>query len=396
MAVDLLTEAGRQQQRLIDQAVAQRQMQTQGSGINPAAVRAQSFAPQQTPTQMETQHRRRGPSNATQAILAGSSPTIGTVLAKTLAAGFAGHKTRKDEKTRESKLAKAIEREREMVAGKESRTIAAGMGDMVPSGMESSLGYANISTADQLAMTDPKAAEKAALDEYRADQKAYSDRMKAATSREKDDASIAKLKAETKEIEKGDLSTADKKLVAEQQERADGRKGFGEGLKTLMEAHQDLDKAGRAKRTAAAGDYEQMAENLALSAGHAVGVETLLGTEAGTAINKMKGQRTLLVSQMAAASGMSSKNWDSDRELQTLLQSLTDESSTYEANISQMGVLYDRYSSELGERPEWLVEAEFDLDPQAREQQAVDLNARFETDPNSLSLEELRRMAEQP
>ena len=61
-----------------------------------------------------------------------------------------------------------------------------------------------------------------------------------------------------------------------------------------------------------------------------------------------------------------------------------------------MGVLYDRYSSELGERPEWLVEAEFDLDPQAREQQAVDLNARFETDPNSLSLEELRRMAEQP
>ena len=168
----LMPEA--QKKRMLAAALRDQQIRTQGGQINPAAPmqqQRQSFEPLQTPEQMETQYRRRGPSTATQAILSGSSPTIGTVLAKTLAAGFAGHKTRKDEKTRENKLAKAIERQDEMAAAAESRPIASALGDMAPSGMRDKMGYADISDADMLAMTEPDAVRDAAIAEADAEDK---------------------------------------------------------------------------------------------------------------------------------------------------------------------------------------------------------------------------------
>lgn len=186
--VDLLDREQRKRDEMFQMQLRQQNQALQGSPVDPAATmrpRQQLYQPQETPTQLESQYRRRGPSTAAQAILSGRSPTAGTALLKTIAAGFAGHQQRKGEKARETKLAKAIERQEQIVSAAESKVIEKNMGDMVPPGMSGQMGHAQISDVDAAAMADQGGAlaRQAEIERVEAEQTAELDREKAGLDR---------------------------------------------------------------------------------------------------------------------------------------------------------------------------------------------------------------------
>lgn len=139
---------------------------------------------------------------------------------------------------------------------------------------------------------------------------------------------------------------ADLKAQAEAQRKATGAEDVGIALGTLRNAYDRLEKGGGITSTEKTGLANLPAAASASGPGQLIG--RMLGTENQSARNEIAMARPGLLASIMKATGMSSKQMDSNAELKLWLSTATDPTLDVQANRKALDNLERKYISGAG------------------------------------------------
>jgi hypothetical protein len=289
-------------------------------------------------------------SDAASMISEAGSPTWGTALAKTLAAGYVGKKDRERKTEQQSKLRKTLQadRDREARLEREKRDLEAEQYqtdlELRRQNAETQGTYAKVAQANLT-----RAEEQAQLDANKMTGHQFV-RLKDGTSMEvayKQGKPVDSFTGEPVDL-RGAVpvspTTAAERNAFRKESKADdtkrqGRKEFKIALDSLRGNYNELASQGRmVDDTKAIG--QNVANYLLASAPF---VEEAIGTKAATERSQAKATAPSLITRIMKATGMTSRQLDSNRELQFHLETLSNPKSSIQAANKSLDMLEKMY-----------------------------------------------------